>query len=291
VTVLVVGDIATDVLTVYSGPLAVGSDTAAEVRITGGGSAANTAAWLVRAGVDSVLSGVVGDDDAGTARLAELREAGVRCAVRRLAGAGTGCVVVLSSRTERSMLCDRGANAALEPSDVDAGLPAAHLHLSSYSLFDPRSAPAGEHALRTARALGMTCSVDAGSAAPLARFGRARFLDLVRGADVLFANLDEARVLAGDADVIAALRPYSTMIVVKCGRDGAVLAERDGGEPISVPAQPAAVADPTGAGDAFAAGFLGAWLGGAGAAQALAAGARLGAQAVALVGGRPATRP
>ena len=187
-----VGDIATDILTVYSGPLAVDSDTAAQVRITGGGSAANTAAWLVQAGVDSVLSGVVGDDDAGAARIAELRAAGVRCAVRRVPGASTGSVVVLSSGTARSMLCDRGANALLDPSDVDAGLPAAHLHLSAYSLFDPRSAPAGEHALRTARALGMTCSVDAGSAAPLARFGRARFLDLVRAADVLFANLDDA---------------------------------------------------------------------------------------------------
>ncbi|MGH3680188.1 MAG: PfkB family carbohydrate kinase, partial [Natronosporangium sp.] len=49
--------------------------------------------------------------------------------------------------------------------------------------------------------------------------------------------------------------------------------------------------DPTGAGDAFAAGLLASWLAGAGPVEVLRAGARLGAEAVAGFGARPVLRP
>ena len=149
--VIVVGDIVTDVLAVYSGPLATGTDTDAGITLTAGGSAANTAAWLVSAGVPVTLVGVVGDDAAGADRLAELSDAGVDCAVRRAAGASTGTVVVLSEADERTMLCDRGANGLLSTVDIDTALGdaagAVHLHLSGYTLFDEASRVAGRYAL------------------------------------------------------------------------------------------------------------------------------------------------
>lgn len=290
-SVLVVGDVVTDVLAVLSGPLAVGSDTPAEVRLTAGGSAANTAVWLARAGAAVTLAATVGDDPAGEARLAELSAAGVRLAVRRCPGASTGTVVVLTGPDERSMLCDRGANLLLAPSDVDDGLAVAsatHLHLSGYTLFDERSRTAGRYALAEARRRGLTTSVDAASAAPLHR--AEGFLDWVRGADLLFANLDEARVLAGGSGVpvalAGALAGVTGAAVVKLGASGAVWAR--GAEVISVPAEPAVAVDPTGAGDAFAAGLLAAWLAGESPLEALRAGARLGARAVGTVGARPA---
>src|SRR4051794_31096734 len=90
--VLVVGDIVTDVLAAHPAPLAAGADTAARIRVTGGGSAANTAAWLAAEGVPVALVGVAGGDAAGDERLAELRRAGVDCtSVRRAADAATGC--------------------------------------------------------------------------------------------------------------------------------------------------------------------------------------------------------
>jgi sugar/nucleoside kinase (ribokinase family) len=226
--------------------------------------------------------------------VAELTGLGVDCFVRRVPDTATGCVVVLSAGAERTMLTDRGANVLLEPSDVDDALAAGgftHLHLSGYVLLDERSAPAGEHALVRARALGMTTSVDAASAAPLGRFGAARFLSLVRGTDALFANAEEARVLCGAAGsdtvgLAGGLLDHAVSVVVKSGVDGAVWAGRDT-VPVAVPAEPAHLADPTGAGDAFAAGYLAAWLAGQGPAVALAAGARLGALAVSRLGGRP----
>jgi len=287
---LVVGDIVTDVLAVLRAPLATGSDTPADVRVAGGGSAANTAVWLATAGVAVTLVGVVGDDPAGDARLAELAAAGVRLAVRRAPKAATGTVIVVADRDERSMLNDRGANLLLLPSDVDSGLAGgpAHLHLSGYPLLDERSRPAGRHALAAARAAGLTASVDAASATPLRR--APGFLDWVRGTDVLFANADEARVLVGSAEPGALVSAGVAAAVVKLGAGGAVWADRSG-RTASAQAEPVTPVDPTGAGDAFAAGFLAAWLTGAEPEEALRAGARLGARAVASIGARPRPLP
>ena len=75
-------------------------------------------------------------------------------------------------------------------------------------------------------------------------------------------------------------------MVVKLGPDGAVWQPRDGAlRSWAGPRVP--VKDPTGAGDAFAAGLLTAWLSGSSPEAALKAGAELGAAAVSRVGGRP----
>ncbi|BCJ29858.1 ribokinase [Actinocatenispora sera] len=318
--VLVVGDIATDVVAVLPAPLAgglaLGTDTAVRIGLTPGGSAANTATWLAGTGTPVTLIAAVGADSAGDARLAELSAAGVRPAVARVAAA-TGAIVVLSDPQERTMLCDRGANQLLpvehvvaavraatsagSPRDAggsgsagDAGATggaggAAWLHLSAYPLFDPGSAPAALAALATARAAGLRVSVDAASAGPLAAAGTAAH-DWLRGIDLLFANLDEARVLVGDpaADPVDAghrLTRLARTVVVKLGSAGAIRV--DGDRVVRVDAVPVEVVDPTGAGDAFAAGLLAAELAGADPAAALRAGAALGARAVSQLGARP----
>ncbi len=294
---LVVGDIVTDILAVHSGSVATGSDTPASISVTGGGSAANTAAWLASAGCPVDLVGVAGVDANGDDRIAELKASGVGCRfVRRSADAPTGSVIVLAHEAERSFLCDRGANLLLVPSDVDAALnavdDAVHLHLSGYTLLDASSLAAGRHALAAAADRGLSTSVDAASAAPLRRVGGPAFLGWAGGTDVLFANLDEARTLLEDdeldpSDLARALARFARHAAVKLGAAGAVWADKDG-TVIEAPAVPAsAVIDATGAGDAFAAGVLVAWLAGEDPATALHSGARLGASAVSVVGGRP----
>jgi ribokinase len=292
---LVVGDIVTDILAVHSETLAVDSDTPARISLTGGGSAANTAAWLASTGAAVELLSVVGADVAGDDRLAELAAVGVGCGqIRRTSAAPTGSVIVLAQGQDRTMLNDRGANHELHPSDVDAALSAlpdvAHVHLSGYSLLDHSSRPAGLRALAAAAERGLSTSVDAASAAPLRRVGAGAFLSWVRHADLLFANLDEAQVLAEStmesvAALATALAHAVPGVVVKLGPGGAVWASADG--VISVPAEPAIVVDTTGAGDAFAAGLLAARMAGLDLVAALVAAVRLGAQAVGIVGGRP----
>jgi sugar/nucleoside kinase (ribokinase family) len=287
--IVVVGDIATDVLTLHSGPVAVGSDTPARIHLTGGGSAANTAAWLACCGVPVTLVGVVGADTAGANMVSELTAIGVHCAVRHSTRGQTGTVVVLSGGGERSMLCDRGANRLLAQTDVAIAITAevGHVHVSGYTLLDPESRTAGLHALA---APGVTRSVDAASAAPLRR--APGFLAWVRGVELLLANLDEARVLTGDdgaapaAELALRLTELVANAVVKCGAEGAVWAKANG-EVIEVGAEPVPVTDPTGAGDAFAAGLLSAWRAGHDPRVALRTGTVLGARAVGMIGGRP----
>ncbi|GAB3145373.1 sugar kinase [Micromonospora sonneratiae] len=292
--IVTVGDVITDVLAVLAGPLATGSDTPAEIRFTGGGQAANTAAWLGWLGSPVTLVGAVGDDEAGRTGLAELTDLGVHCAVRRCPDAATGTVIVLAHAGERTMVTERGANLRLTGADVDAALDAApdarHLHLSAYTLLDAGSRGAGQRALAAAHERGLTTSVDAASAEPLRRVGAATFLDWVRDVDLLLANSDEATVLAGEADPGTQARSLATSVryaVVKRGAEGAVWAGRDG-TVFESAARRVRVVDVTGAGDAFAAGLLAAWVSGADPVEALERAGEAGAVAVSTVGARPA---
>jgi sugar/nucleoside kinase (ribokinase family) len=311
--VVCVGDLMVDVLARLPGPLAVGSDTPAEIEVLGGGSAANAAAWLALVGVTTTFVGCVGDDELGRHAVAQLRAAGVETAVSIDPTRPTGtCIVLVDTEGERTMVPAAGANSGLG----DVRLPAelftrAHLHLSAYSLFDEAARPGAQAALRQAREAGASVSVDAASAAPLARLGAERFFSWLNlsapGHDILLlANLDEALVLCGSTDTgPSATTPTSTRAstlalelarrcgeaVVKCGAQGAVWS--DGEKVVQVGTTPVLAVDTTGAGDAFAAGLLAARLSDtdadaeADASAALAAGNRLAARAITQVGARP----
>jgi len=286
--VAVVGDAGLDVLARASGPLAVGSDTRAAVRVTGGGAAANTAAWLVTCGADALLIARVGADDAADLVRAGLERSAVRAALTVDPARPTCCVVVLvDADGERTMLPDRGASAALAPADIDCvdltGVD--HLHLSGYVLLDESSRAGGVAALAAARRAGLTTSVDPQAAALLV--DPSRFLADVEGVDLLLPNADEMAALAGACDVRAArtLLDRVGAVAFTTGAGGATWVDRSGAT--TVPAVDAAVVDPTGAGDAFDAGLITAWLTGASKDRALHAGAVAGAVAVAMIGARP----
>jgi sugar/nucleoside kinase (ribokinase family) len=288
--VVVVGDVATDVVVVLMGGPAPGSDRPAAIRTRGGGAGGNVAFHLAGLGVPVSLAGCVGDDAAATGLLAELEAAGVGMAVRTVAGAATGTVVSLvEPGGQRSMLADRGANLALQPADVPSLAPGGHLHLSGYTLLDPGPRAAGLAALAAAAAAGCTVSVDPASTSPLTRYGVDRWLADTASATVLFPNADEARLLTGCADVADAARTLAgrhAIVAVSLGADGALWASGDA--LVHRPAHPTDVVDTTGAGDAFAAGLLAAWLGArhVDPAEALDAGLSLAAEVVRRPGAR-----
>jgi ribokinase len=293
--VVVVGDLMVDVVAAAAAPLAHASDTDARVRWTGGGAAANVAAWLAAERAPVVLVARVGDDVAGRGAVAELRAGGVDVACVAVDGAGavTGtCVVVIGADGERTMLPDRGANLMVSVDDVLRApfAPGGHLHLSGYALLHEGPRAAGLAALERARAAGMTVSIDPASAAPLAAAGPERALAWLRGADTLLPNRDEARVLTGEDDPERAARALARAaaareVVVTLGGDGALWTDGDAVVRAECPAT--AVVDTTGAGDAFAAGWIAARRAGAGVPAALAAACALGTRAVGRAGARP----
>ena len=251
-TLVVLGDLMVDVVARIADPLAHASDTPARISVQGGGSAANTAAWAASIGTDVALVCRVGDDD----RAGDLRGVDVHAAVDSERPTGT-CIVLVEPGGERTMLPDPGANDGPLP-EIPLG---DHLHVVGYALLRDGPRASALAAIERAREAGMTVSVDPSSWA-LLRPGA------IPEVDLLLANEEEAKHLTGE-------------MVVKLGAAGARWGD------VHVPAKPVEVVDTTGAGDAFAAGFLSARLNGADRREALEAGCALAARAVAQVGGRP----
>ena len=264
--ILVVGDVIDDVVVRALEPVAPAADTRSEIVPRPGGSGANTAAWLGALGAPVRFAGRVGAADVARHATA-LAEHGVDARLTADARVPTGSIVVLAH--DRTMFTARGANANLSAPDLpDALLDGVRwIHVSGYALFEP--GPRGAVLDFVARA-GLPWSVDPASASWLRD---ADFLTWTAGAALCLANEDEAAVLG---DALAGAYPE---VVVKRGASGASLL---GGE--SVAAAPADVVDLTGAGDAFAAGFLAAQQRGE---DRLALAVATAARAVAVTGGRP----
>jgi sugar/nucleoside kinase (ribokinase family) len=283
--VTVVGDVGLDVVGKLAGPVVFGHDTRAQVTVAPGGAGGNTAAWLAKHDdLDVSLIARVGDDEAGRTALAELSAAGIDCRFAVDPVLKTCCVVVLVAPDgDRTMLADRGANAAFSVDDVT--LPAiegrGHLHLSGYVLLDDGSRPAGLAALELARSAGWTTSVDPQAAVHIAAAGAENFLSWVAGADLLLPNDAELAALGSLGPVLDAVGT----VVVTHGRHGASWYSAT--ERINVPALESHETDSTGAGDAFNAGLLSAWLNGSDPVAALQAGVAAGTAAAGRIGARP----
>ena len=227
-----------------------------------------------------LLSRVGTDGAAGQVRDA-LAAAGVRAVLAADPDAPTCTVIVLVDGTgQRTMLADRGAAGRLSPADVaPAALAGArHLHVSGYVLLDGSS-----RRRRPGRAGrgpgGRADDVGRPAGGPAAR--TRRFLDLVRGVDLLLPSAGELAALGGAEVVLGAVGA----VAVTAGAGGATWLDRTGRW--SVPARPVRPVDTTGAGDAFDAGLLAAWVGGATPPAALRAGVDAGTRAVGHPGAWP----
>ncbi len=288
---ILVGDVMMDVTAMIDSDIAYASDTPARVTLQPGGVAANTAAWMAVDGQAVTLVGCVGDDAFGSTIRRHLLDLRIDAHLQHSTRATGTVVVVVDRRRERTMFPDAGANADLAAEQV-AGLITAdtHVHLSGYTLLNPATRHVGLAVLEHAVSVGASRSLDPASAAPL-RANLELFESLISRFDVLMANEAEASVLTGRDDPHQALEVLADRVacaVVKVGARG-VLA-RDASGTVIQPAHHRDVVDTTGAGDAFTAGFLPAWLAGRPLAQAVAEGQRLAADAIGRVGASPLVR-
>ena len=288
--VLIAGDVIDDIVVTPLDALTRDSDTTSHIRHTPGGSAANQASWLASRGVAVRFVARVGAADVDRHR-SELESFGVEAVLIPDDDAPTGTIVVLlDADGNRTMFTDRGANLRLSAADLSPSLldGVDAVHINGYALFadEPRSAMTalvGEALRRD-----IVVTVDPCSSAYIEKLGASTFLACTLGATVCLPNLDEGRALTGctePVDVLSFLRDHYPVVALKLGSGGVLVSER--GRVEMIPSVASSVIDPTGAGDAFCAGFLASWLAGNSAGDAAREGSALAAQAVALLGGRP----
>ena len=237
---------------------------------TSGGSAGNTAAGVAGFGGKSAYIGKVANDGLGAIYDFDIKAQGVHFSTKPLIGGAPTArsMIFVSPDGERSMNTYLGACVELAPADIDAKVVANSevTYFEGY-LWDPPLAKdairlaadvAHKHDRKTAITLSDSFCVN--------RY-RDEFLGLItsKTVDIVFANDDELCALyeSDFANAVKAIGMDCALAVITRGEHGAIVIE--GGVVTSVPAHKIEkLVDATGAGDAFAAGFLFGWTKGLG---------------------------
>ena len=237
VRVTTLGDLLLDVIVHLEGPLVVGDDRPATTRACAGGQAANVAAWASVSGATARYVGKRGDDEAGEIVEHELAGYGVTVAGPRVGR--TGIVVSIAESADRSMASDRGSAPDLAPDELTRDwFDSDVFFISGYALMRQPIGAAAMRAAELARSFGATVALDLATWTLFDDTFRERVQQLAP--DLVFANEREHDEFG----------EFDCRWIVKRGANGVLV---DG---VAYPALPTSVVDPTGAGDAFAGGFL-----------------------------------
>jgi len=249
-----IGDLIEDVVVWLNSELNIGSDTDSIIVRTRGGSAANVAMFGALTGTASRFIGQIGNDNLGEQLCASLRESGVDvCTVAE--GRTGSIVVVVQPNGERTFLTDRGVASELSVFDASHLTGVSIVHVPTYSLALDSLATTAVQYIRAARAAGALISIDASSTSVLRDYGIDRYAELIASIapDVFLCNNDESALLNVNS---AHPMPGVKLTVIKRGALP-VAAITAAGAVTEVATPPVAnIVDTTGAGDAFAAGFL-----------------------------------
>jgi ribokinase len=269
VRVVTLGDLLLDVVVRLEAPPASDDDVPASIALVPGGQAANVAAWVCWLGGEARLVARRAGDATGRLIAAEIERLGVELAGPVIEGGTTGAVVALVAPDgTRTLASDRGAAGGLGPDDVDEDMLAGAgvLHVAGYTLLREAGALAAVRLAEAARRYGARVTVDLSTAHGIARLGRdeMRRRVLALAPDVVFANEAEAAAFGA---------PLGGEWVVKRGALGCTV-EQGGTVVAHAAVEVEGVVDTTGAGDAFAAGYLLEREPGQGAQRAQAAAAR-----------------
>jgi sugar/nucleoside kinase (ribokinase family) len=259
---------------------------------TSGGSVANTAAVAAQMGARSAFIGVVADDEFGSIFRHDIMGSGVHYvtppADQTLPTAR--CLIIVTPDGQRTMNTFLGASSTLAPAYLDHALIAESsiLYLEGFLFYVPDSQASCLAAARVAHEAGRRVAISLSDFLCVERNLEA-FRAMVRDhVDIVFANERELAALTGHEDFEAgaeAVRGQVEIAVLTRGEHGSVILR--GAERVEVAAEPAEVLDTTGAGDAYAAGFMAGLV----AEEPLAVCGRWGARAAAATISRMGARP
>jgi sugar/nucleoside kinase (ribokinase family) len=253
------------------------------VATTPGGSAANAVLGATKLGLRTTYVGKTGGDKTAEDYRTNFTAAGGDGSRFKRTNLPHGrCLSMVTADGQRTMRTYLGAAMTLSPDEISVEdfRGAKHAHIEGYLLFNPALA---DKVARTARAAGCTLSLEL-SSFEVVNVARDWILAQLReGVHIVFANEDEARALfqrEASYDTYAReIAAHGGIAAVKIGKDGAWVAQGHEVHRIA-PVKVDRVADTTGAGDAWAGGFLYGHLRGKSLAAAGALGSALGAECV-----------
>ncbi|NBQ45254.1 MAG: sugar kinase [Actinobacteria bacterium] len=263
-TLCVIGDFAWDVLIRTNNNLLKGGDSFGEVMLTPGGSAANSAVWAKRCGLNTRFVGKIGRDRFGQLAREDLTKEKIEHHFVETDAHLTGSVAVFVDQTgERSMVSGHGADFYLIPSELPRSVitTSSHLHLTAWSFFTDPPRSAARTAAQLAQQNNQTISFDPASFQMIQEMGVEQFLSWTKdlAINIFFPNYDEGRVLTGCDEPGAIVRALANiytdaLIILKLDADGALVF--DGKTTTEIPPATNNLVDATGAGDSFAGAFL-----------------------------------
>ena len=257
-----------------------------------GSSAANTIAALASLGSKAGFVGRIGKDALGDVFAHDIRAQGVTFDdSKRDASEPTGrCLIVVTPDAERTMNTALAANVNFNTDDLPKALiqSARVVYLEGYLYDQPAAMAAFEQAAAWAREAGNETALTLSDSFCVQRH-HAAFRRLVKSVDILFANEHEIKALYETEDFDTAARMAAAEVklaVITRSEKGALILHE--GKEVLVSAEPVAkLVDLTGAGDAFAAGFLHGYTKGMSLGQAGRIAALCASEVIGHVGARP----
>ncbi|CAN5575721.1 sugar kinase [soil metagenome] len=288
---IVYGDIGMDIFVRVDALPHRGQDAIAhDIALLPAGSAANCAVVAAKLGIEVEFVGLTGRDQLAEMLMADLRQSHVGMRhLRQVTGPAAAIIAIVDAQGERTMLSHRGVSTQSAYGELAPDLigPGDCLHLSGYSFQDPISKATALACLAQARQRGALITLD--PSFHFAREFKANHADALQGIDFIFPNQEEATLMSGTDDPVAAAMLIRTLgpktVIIKRGDQGCLIASAHA--ITHMPAYPVeTMVDTTGAGDAFCGGFLAALLRGAPPAWAAKVGHAAAAQVIGQPGGR-----
>ncbi len=253
-----------------------------------GGSPANLAANMARLGNPAALVACVGDDNLGRYLTQKVAETGIdvsHVAVERTQP--TSLVVVSRTKGTPDFIAYRTADCLIRPHHLPDALLAktALFHTTCFALSRNPAQQTIVDAAHRAAAAGAQISIDA-NYAPSIWPDRAEawqiLTDYCAAGALVKLSEDDAERLYGSPQTPAQVRADfhqmgAKLVCLTLGAAGSIVSTQNGQNVVQMPGKPLTVVDATGAGDAYWAGFLTAWLDGRSPLECAGAGANLAA--------------
>ena len=260
-----------------------------DLKVSSGGSGANTCVALANLGNSVSYGCIVGDDSFGRSYEVELRDLGVELYNKTVKDAITGrSLLMITPDAERTMNTYLGITQSFGADHVSEEIIAQSewIYLEGYLFSTPEGRSAIEKAVAIAlnsnTKIAVTCSDGF-----IVDFFKEHVLEVCKQSQIIFANRNEALKLTSETTegaALSALRKMAPLAVVTLSDKGAVASSPEG--EVCLDSFKVKAVDDTGAGDMFAAGFLDSHLKGRSLKESVLRGSFLASQVVSQFGAR-----